>query len=133
MCLFIHLFVLDRLALFNDLVNIKALALARDGRNDKIDTLFDFADRICTLLLVCDKFAGHLETLLADLLDFHHALHCVQCLLHQVTIVFNWTIALLFEFESGVDCQFFPIGLTEGLCPTGFTWITAQFEVSETF
>ena len=85
------------------------------------------------------------EAFLTHLLNFLYTLHSLQSRSHKITIIFNGTVASLFEFESRVLCKMnkeeektyntniLSVSSTESLGPANLTGIALQIEVLSAF
>jgi len=73
------------------------------------------------------------ESLLSSLLNILHSLHGHDGLPHEVAIVFDRSIASLFEFEGGIDGEFLAPRFAVGLGPGYLAWIALFVEVAMAF
>lgn len=84
---------------------------------------------LCLCLDTCLGHAGLVEGDLSASLDLLDALHGVEGGGDELAVVANGDVALLFEFEGGVDGHLLAIRLAEGLCPANLSWVALQLEV----
>lgn len=82
---------------------------------------------LCLYARLCH--AGLVEGDLSARLDLLDALHGVERGEDELPVVSDGDVALLFEFERGVERHLLAVGLAEGLCPSYLSGVSLQLEV----
>ncbi|KAI6767132.1 hypothetical protein HG531_011492 [Fusarium graminearum] len=107
----------------------QALLLAAAHAGQEVLVLSDELAGGGKLTLTLASHALLVEDALATLTDLGHALHGLEGLAHELSVVADGNVAAGGELQSRVDRHLLAGGLTEGLCPLELARVSLHLEL----